>query len=92
MYKQSPLASSDTTFLIDVKADKAVISALLRKVNDFLFKTLHRRFEGYRVTPHLVQFKFDEKIDVDLLLSRRWSSREEFYDFLKNLHPDSRYE
>ena len=53
--------------------------AWLEKMKSFL----QRSFGGsYKLTPHAVQFKYDGKIDVDLLLSPYWSDPDQLYKFL----------
>ena len=68
------------------------IKSWLEKIDDFLKRTLGRKYEHQRNTPHAVQFKYDGKIDVDLLISPYWSSKEDFYRFLKTLRPEKRFE
>ena len=53
--------------------------ALLEKMKSFLQRSLGG---SYRLTPHAVQFKYDGKIDVDLLLSPYWSDPHQLYKFL----------
>ena len=81
-----------TTYVYtDVKADRREIQRILRELRDFLSTTLGRKFELIKSTPHMVQFHYDRKIDVDLLISPFWSSADELYQFMRTLHKDDRY-
>lgn len=55
----------------------------LRKLHNFLQTTLGGRYYGFnKMTQRSVQFNYKGKVDVDLLVSPYWSSRDEFYTFL----------
>lgn len=43
-------------------------------------------------TKFSVQFKFDDIIDVDLLVSPYWNNQHDFYDFLRGVPKEERYE
>jgi len=65
--------------------------AWLNKVEAFLRQTLGRKFEFKKKTPHAVQFVYDRKIEVDLLLSSYWSNPRLLYDFLGTVPKDKRF-
>ena len=92
-YKLSFHPSSYVTTYVytDVKADRREIQRILRELLGFLSTTLGRKFELIKSTPRMVQFRYDRKIDVDLLISPFWSSRDELYQFMRTLHKDDRY-
>ncbi len=43
-------------------------------------------------TKFSVQFKFNDIIDVDLLVSPYWNNQHDFYDFLRGVPKEERYE
>ena len=59
--------------------------AWLYKLKEFLQQTLGRKFKLDGQTPHAVQFVYDGKIEVDLLLSPCWSNPKQLYDFLRTV-------
>ena len=54
----------------------------LRKLHTFLQNTLGRNYRYTRMTERSVQFNYKGKVDVDLLVSPYWNSKDEFYTFL----------
>ena len=65
--------------------------AWLGKLQHFLQQSLGRKFKLDQLTPHAVQFEYDGKIDVDLLLSPYWSDQHQFYDFLRQVPEANRF-
>jgi len=65
--------------------------ALLNKLQAFLEQTLGRKFKYTNKTQHAVQFVYDGKIEVDLLLSPYWSNPRLLYDFLRTVPEDKRF-
>jgi len=63
----------------------------LDRLQQFL-ETQHRRVRITNRTNHSVQFKFDDIIDVDLLVSPCWSDQQEYYDYLRSVRVEDRYE
>ena len=62
----------------------------LDKLQQFL-ETL-RNVKITKRTKYSVQFKYDGLIDVDLLVSPFWNNQDEFYDFLRGVPQEERYE
>lgn len=54
----------------------------LRKLHTFLQNTLGRNYGYTRMTERSVQFNYKGKVDIDLLVSPYWNSKDEFYTFL----------
>ena len=61
---------------------------------DRLIRHLEREFPGQifeiHRTVHSVQFKFENKIDVDMLVSPFWREPSAFYHFLETTNPRDR--
>ena len=62
---------------------------------DMLIKYLERRLPGQLFdkhrTVHSVQFKFENRIDVDMLVSPFWREPSAFYHFLGTISPKDRF-
>lgn len=65
--------------------------AWLGKLQHFLQQSLGRKFKLDQLTPHAVQFQYDGKIDVDLLLSPYWSNQHQLYNFLRQVPEANRF-
>lgn len=65
--------------------------AWLEKLKHFLQQSLGRKFKLDQLTPHAVQFEYEGKIDVDLLLSPYWSDPHQLYDFLRQVPEAKRF-
>lgn len=63
----------------------------LDRLKAFLQQTLGRRFRFEKKTPHAVQFVYDGKIEVDLLLSSYWSNPRLLYEFLGTVPKDKHF-
>jgi len=63
----------------------------LNRLKTFLQQTLGWRFRFDKKTPHAVQFVYDGKIEVDLLLSPYWSNPRLLYDFLGTVPKDKHF-
>lgn len=62
----------------------------LRKLHAFLEKTLGDWYHFIRMTKRSVQFRYKDKVDVDLLVSPYWDNKDQFYTFLLRVPPDQR--
>lgn len=65
--------------------------AWLEKLKHFLQQSLGRKFKLDQLTLHAVQFEYEGKIDVDLLLSPYWSDPHQLYDFLRQVPEAKRF-
>ena len=63
---------------------------------DILIRYLDRKLPGQLHdkdrTPFSIQFKFENKIDVDMLVSPLWREPSAFYHFLETIEPRNRYQ
>ena len=60
----------------------------LRKLHAFLKHKWGYSFK--KMTKRSVQFRYKDKVDVDLLVSPYWNSKDEFYEFLRDEVPCDR--
>ncbi len=65
----------------------------LNKLERFLRETLGQKIDRQSIkqTPHAVQFKYDGKIEVDLLVSPFWDSHYDLYEFLQTIPESKRF-
>ena len=62
----------------------------LDKLDRFLQGHFHRNYQKTNMTKHSVQFRFQNTIDVDLLVSPYYESAHDFYTFLKTIDRSER--
>ena len=72
----------------EVLRSASLFQPWLRKLHAFL-----QNKQGYsfkKMTKRSVQFRYKDKVDVDLLVSPYWSNKDEFYMFLRDEVPRDR--
>ena len=74
----------------EVLQSRSLFQPWLKKLHAFLQKK-----EGYsfkKMTKRSVQFRYKDKVDVDLLVSPYWNNKHEFYSFLRDEVPRDQHD
>jgi hypothetical protein len=72
----------------EVLETESLFQKWLRKLHAFLKKKQGYSFKN--MTKRSVQFRYKDKVDVDLLVSPYWNNKDEFYMFLRDDVPRDR--
>ena len=60
-------------------------------MRNYLDKKLPSKLSERDQAPHAVQFKYDGRIDVDMLISPHWREPSELYRFLQSIPQGQRF-
>ncbi len=63
----------------------------LRALENHLDRKNPGKLSQRKETPHSVQYRFDERIDVDMLISPFWREPSELYRFLQRIPREKRF-
>ena len=63
----------------------------LKIFEQFFLEKLGDKVEVEKVTEHAVQFKYNDTVDVDVLVSYQWAGPEKLYQFLRTIPEDKRF-